>query len=68
MRRIVAAAFCLTLGPGWMSAMYLFYFHDSRGFTFRTSTYLLALYIAAGVLGAGGPLRGWRRASASTAR
>ena len=27
MRRIVAAAFCLTLGPGWMSAMYLFYFH-----------------------------------------
>ena len=28
MRRVVAAAFCLTLGPGWMSAMYLFYFHD----------------------------------------
>jgi len=54
MRRIVAAAFCLTLGPGWMSAMYLFYFHDSRGFDFRTSTYLLALYIAAGVLGAAG--------------
>jgi glycoside/pentoside/hexuronide:cation symporter, GPH family len=54
MRRIVAAAFCLTLGPGWMSAMYLFYFQDSRGFDFRTSTYLLALYIAAGVLGAAG--------------
>ena len=33
MRRIVAAAFCLTMGPGWMSAMYLFYFHDSRGFS-----------------------------------
>jgi GPH family glycoside/pentoside/hexuronide:cation symporter len=54
MRRIVAAAFCLTLGPGWMSAMYLFYFQDSRGFDFRTSTYLLALYIAAGVFGAAG--------------
>lgn len=52
MRRIVAAAFCLTLGPGWMSAMYLFYFQDSRGFTFRTASALLLLYIAAGVLGA----------------
>jgi glycoside/pentoside/hexuronide:cation symporter, GPH family len=54
MRRIVAAAFCLTLGPGWMSAMYLFYFHDSRGFSLQVSTYLLALYIIAGVFGAAG--------------
>ncbi|MGH6971621.1 MAG: MFS transporter, partial [Caulobacteraceae bacterium] len=52
MRRIVAADFCLTLGPGWMSAMYLFYFTDSRGFDFRTASALLLLYIAAGVLGA----------------
>jgi Na+/melibiose symporter-like transporter len=52
MRRIVAAAFCLTLGPGWMSAMYLYYFTDSRGFSFRTASALLLLYIAAGVLGA----------------
>ena len=52
MRRIVAAAFCLTMGPGWMSAMYLFYFHDSRGFTFQVSTALLGLYIVAGVFGA----------------
>ncbi|HUZ12784.1 MAG TPA: MFS transporter [Caulobacteraceae bacterium] len=52
MRRIVLADFCLSLGPGWMSAMYLFYFQDSRGFAFRTATYLLVLYIAAGVLGA----------------
>lgn len=52
MRRIVAAAFCLTLGPGWMSAMYLFYFQDSRGFAFKTASALLLLYIAAGVLGA----------------
>ena len=53
MLRIVAGAFCLTMGPGWMSAMYLFYFHDSRGFTFQTSTILLGFYIVAGVLGAG---------------
>ncbi|HVN02355.1 MAG TPA: MFS transporter [Caulobacteraceae bacterium] len=54
MLRIVAAAFCLTMGPGWMSAMYLFYFHDSRGFSFQASTVLLAFYIVAGVVGAGG--------------
>ena len=52
MLRIVASAFCLTLGPGWMSAMYLFYFHDSRGFSFQVSTALLGLYIVAGVFGA----------------
>jgi GPH family glycoside/pentoside/hexuronide:cation symporter len=52
MLRIVASAFCLTLGPGWMSAMYLFYFHDSRGFSFQVSTALLGLYILAGVFGA----------------
>ena len=54
MRRIIAAAFCLTMGPGWMSAMYLFYFHDSRGFSFQAETLLLALYIVAGVFGAAG--------------
>jgi Na+/melibiose symporter-like transporter len=54
MLRIVAAAFCLTLGPGWMSAMYLFYFHDSRGFSFQVSSALLGLYIIAGVFGAAG--------------
>jgi GPH family glycoside/pentoside/hexuronide:cation symporter len=34
--------------------MYLFYFHDSRGFSLQVSTYLLALYIVAGVFGAAG--------------
>jgi GPH family glycoside/pentoside/hexuronide:cation symporter len=53
MRRIIFADFCLALGPGWMSAMYLFYFHDSRGFTLRASSTLLGVYIIAGVLGAG---------------
>jgi glycoside/pentoside/hexuronide:cation symporter, GPH family len=53
MRRIVAAAFCLTMGPGWMSAMYVFYFTDSRGFSFTVASLLLVLYIVAGVFGAG---------------
>ena len=53
MRRIIIADFCLALGPGWMSAIYLFYFHDARGFTIGASSLLLGLYIVAGVLGAG---------------
>lgn len=53
MRRIIFADFCLALGPGWMSALYLFYFHDSRGFTFDLARGLLGIYIVAGVVGAG---------------
>jgi glycoside/pentoside/hexuronide:cation symporter, GPH family len=52
MRRIIFADFCLALGPGWMAAIYLFYFHDARGFSAAESRYLLAIYIIAGVLGA----------------
>ena len=50
--RIFAADICLTLGPGWMSALYLFYFHDSRGFGAGEASRLLLVYIAAGVAGA----------------
>jgi GPH family glycoside/pentoside/hexuronide:cation symporter len=53
MRRIIVADFCLALGPGWMSALYLYYFHDSRGFTSNESRFLLLIYIVAGVFGAG---------------
>ncbi len=52
MRRIIMADFCLYLGPGWMSAMYLFYFRDSRGFSLPQANILLIIYIAAGVVGA----------------
>ncbi|HEV7157917.1 MAG TPA: MFS transporter [Caulobacteraceae bacterium] len=52
MRRIIIADFCLALGPGWMSSLYLFYFHDSRGFTIARATTLLGIYIAAGIIGA----------------
>jgi Na+/melibiose symporter-like transporter len=53
MRRIIIADFCLALGPGWMAAIYLFYFHDARGFSWDSARYLLAIYIVAGVVGAG---------------
>ncbi|MGH7016134.1 MAG: MFS transporter [Caulobacteraceae bacterium] len=52
MRRIILADFCLALGPGWMSALYLFYFHDARGFSYMSASTLLMIYIAAGVVGA----------------
>jgi GPH family glycoside/pentoside/hexuronide:cation symporter len=51
MRRIIIADFCLALGPGWMAALYLFYFHAARGFTADKSRYLLLIYIVAGVPG-----------------
>jgi GPH family glycoside/pentoside/hexuronide:cation symporter len=50
--RLFLAQVSLTLGPGWMSAMYLFYFHDVRGYTQAQSSILLLLYILIGVVGA----------------
>jgi Na+/melibiose symporter-like transporter len=50
--RLFFAQIALTLGPGWMSAMYLFYFHDARGFTQQQATLLLLVYILIGVVGA----------------
>ena len=57
MRRIILAEFCLNMGPGWMSALYLFFFHEARGFSLASANVLLLIYIVAGVLGAGG--MGW---------
>jgi len=53
MRRIVLADFCLMMGPGWMSALYLFYFRSARGFTVSQASIFLMLYIFSGILGAG---------------
>lgn len=50
--RILLADLCLALGPGWMSALYLFFFTDSRGFTTGEASILLAVYILAGFAGA----------------
>jgi glycoside/pentoside/hexuronide:cation symporter, GPH family len=50
--RLFLAQVALTLGPGWMSAMYIFYFHDARLYTQQESTLLLLIYILAGIAGA----------------
>ena len=50
--RLFLAQVALTLGPGWMSAMYLFYFRDVRGYSLAQSSILLLLYILIGVVGA----------------
>jgi glycoside/pentoside/hexuronide:cation symporter, GPH family len=55
--RLLAADMCITLGPGWMAALYLYYFKDSRGFGTAEANLLLAIYIAAGFAGA--PFIAW---------
>jgi Na+/melibiose symporter-like transporter len=55
--RLLAADLCVTLGPGWMAALYLFFFEDSRGFNVSQANVLLLIYIAAGLLGA--PATAW---------
>lgn len=57
MLRLLAADFFVTLGPGWMAALYLYYFRDSRGFSIAEANLLLLLYIAAGFAGA--PFTAW---------
>ena len=55
--RLLAADMFTTLGPGWMAALYLYYFKDSRGFDTAQANILLAIYIAAGFAGA--PFIAW---------
>ena len=50
--RMYLAQIATTLGPGWMSALYLFFFKASRGFTVQQATILLGVYILAGAPGA----------------
>jgi len=50
--RLFLTQVAVTLGPGWMSAIYLFFFKASRGFTTQQATILLAVYILAGIPGA----------------
>ena len=49
--RLFLAQVALTLGPGWMAAMYIYYFKDVLGYTQQTSTVLLVFYILIGVVG-----------------
>lgn len=55
--RILAADFCVTMGPGWMAALYFFYYRQSREISLSAASLLLTLYIVAGLVG--GPLTAW---------
>jgi Na+/melibiose symporter-like transporter len=55
--RLVASDFCIQLGPGWMAALYLFYFTTKRGFAAGQANLLLLIYMAAGFAGA--PATAW---------
>ena len=50
--RLLAADLCIQLGPGWMAALYLFYFTTRRGFDVSQANLLLLAYVGAGFLGA----------------
>jgi len=60
MLRLVLADLALTLGPGTTGPLYVYYFHDAKGFTVPDVGLLLIAYIGAGILGA--PF--WGRVSA----
>lgn len=50
--RLMAAQLALSLGPGWMSSLYFFFYVDARHFTTAEASALLLIYILAGVAGA----------------
>ena len=50
--RLYLAQITLTLGPGWMSALYVFYFTDALGYSPAVASGLLLLYVLAGIVGA----------------
>lgn len=52
MFRILLADLALSLGPGWMAALYLFYSRDYMGFTSGQANILLLVYILSGIAGA----------------
>ena len=52
MWKIVLADLVLTLGPGTTGPMYVYFFHDAKGFNEADVGYLLIYYIGAGIIGA----------------
>jgi glycoside/pentoside/hexuronide:cation symporter, GPH family len=51
MLRLIVADFLLALGPGVTGPLYLFYFHDAKGFTIPHVSLRLIFYVIAGVPG-----------------
>ena len=52
MWRVVLADLVLTLGPGTTAPIYVYFFHDAKGFVDADVGFLLIFYIGAGILGA----------------
>jgi GPH family glycoside/pentoside/hexuronide:cation symporter len=52
MRRIIVADLLLTLGPGTTAPLYVYFFHDAKGFSVAYVGFLLVFYIGAGIFGA----------------
>ena len=50
--RLVLADLVLTLGPGTTAPLYVYFFHDAKGFSTAEVSILLIFYIGAGLLGA----------------
>jgi Na+/melibiose symporter-like transporter len=50
--RLYLAHIALTLGPGWMSALYIFFSRDYKGFNASQASILLLVYMMAGLAGA----------------
>ena len=55
--RLFFGEMAIVLGTGWMTAVYLFFFRDSRGYNTQQSSVLLGVYILSGVVGA--PVTAW---------
>jgi Na+/melibiose symporter-like transporter len=52
MFRLMLADLLLTLGPGTTGPLYVYYFHDAKGFTIQDVSFLLIFYAGAGIAGA----------------
>lgn len=52
MLRLIFADLFMALGPGTTAALYLFFFHDARGYSSQQTGVLLVFFIAAGLAGA----------------
>jgi GPH family glycoside/pentoside/hexuronide:cation symporter len=50
--RLFLSQTALTLGPGWMAGIYMFYFTQGRGYSVQQASILLLVYVLAGVPGA----------------
>lgn len=55
--RLIISDLFIQMGPGWMAALYLFYFTTRRGFDAGEANLLLLAYVAAGFAGA--PATAW---------